>query len=400
LIGAGWAALVVAGLAVLGLQGPYDGGFGLGRAFDSAVVHTTLGTRLGTALAVRLVLLGLFGLGLALVLPRVGQASIRLRAAATAVGAALAVAMAATWAVADHAGTGSQVALALPLDVVHVMAMSVWLGGLAVVVAALLRPAGADAAVLAPVVRRFSTIAACCLGALVASGAYQAWRQVGTLGALTGTTYGRLLLVKVLGVGLVIALGYLARVWIAHYLAAPAGGRTGPGAARPSAVRPGVARSAPVTADAVAIRQLRRSTGLEVVLAAGVLAVTAMLVNAPPARTAFAAPVSTTATFDTGGPNGKGSVQIFVSPAKAGTDLVHIEVVAPSGEPEVVPELTATLALPDRQLGPLPLSLSGGGTSHYYGNVTIPLAGQWKLAVTVRTDEIDEATVTVPVTIR
>ena len=384
LIGAGWAALVAATLAVLGLQGPYDGGFGLGRVFDSAVLRTTIGTRLGTALSVRLLLLGAFGTGLAVLLPRLEQASIRMRIAAGAAGAALAVAMAATWATADHAGTGSQVALALPLDVVHVMAMAVWLGGLTVVVAALLRPvgggtktgSGVDPAVLAPAIRRFSTIAACCIGVLVASGTYQAWRQVGTLGALTGTIYGKLLLVKLLGVGLIVALGYLARVWIAHYLAD---------------------RAAP---DEVAIRQLRRSTGLEAVLAIGVLTVTAMLVNAPPARTAFAAPVSTAAAFDTGGPNGKGSVQIFVSPAKAGTDLVHIEVVAPSGEPEAVPQLTATLSLPDRQLGPLPVSLSGAGTSHYYGNATIPLPGSWKLAVTVRTDDIDETTVTVPVTIR
>lgn len=378
LIVAGWGTLVVASVAVLGLQGPYDGGFGLGRVFDTAVLHTTLGTRLGTALAVRLILLGVFGTGLAILLPRLERASVRLRVIAASIGAAVAVGMAATWASVDHAGVGSQVALALPLDIVHVMAMGTWLGGLAVVVAVLLRPAaaGAGVPVWAAAVRRFSTIAACCIGALVATGTYQAWRQVGTLGALTGTVYGKLLLVKLLGVGLVIALGYLARVWIAHYLA-------GSG-----------------TADEVAVRQLRRSTGLEVVLASGVLAVTAMLVNAPPARTAFAAPVSATVAFDTGGPHGKGSVQVFVSPAKAGNDLVHIEVVDASGQPEVVPQLTAALSLPDRQLGPLPISLDGAGTSHFYATTAIPLAGRWQLAVTVRTDEISETTVTVPVTIR
>jgi copper transport protein len=373
LIGLGWGALVLATAAVIALQGPYDGGFGLGRVADTAVLRTTLGTRLGTALAVRLELLGAFGIGLALLLPRLAAASIRLRIAAASVGAVLAVALATTWAATDHAGTGSQVVLALPIDIVHLMAMAVWLGGLAVVVTALLRPAGADVTVLTAALRRFSTIAACCIGVLVASGTYQAWRQVGTLAALTGTTYGRLLLIKLLGVGLLIALGYLARVWIAHYQ------------------KP----------DVIAIRQLRRSTGLEVVIATGVLAVTAMLVNAQPARTAFSEPVSTTAAFDTGGPNGKGTVQVFVSPAKAGNDLVHIEVVAPSGEPESVPQLTATLSLPDRQLGPLPVALDGTGTSHhYYGNTAIPLAGRWKLAVTVRTDAIDETTVTVPITIR
>src|SRR5262249_29870256 len=141
------------------------------------------------------------------------------------------------------------------------------------------------------------------------------------------------------------------------------------------------------------------STGLEVAIATGVLAITAMLVNAQPARSAYAAPVSTTVAFDTGGPNGKGSVQIFISPAKAGADTVHIEVIAPSGEPESVPQLTANLSLPDRQLGPLPVTLDGAGTPHYYGSAAIPLPGKWKLAVTVRTDDIDETTVTIPVTI-
>jgi len=111
---------VIASIAVLGLQGPYDGGFGLSRVFDTAVLRTTLGTRLGTALAVRLVLLGAYGTGLAILLPRLEQASVRLRIAATSVGRRWPSGMAATWAAVDHAGVGSQVALALPLDIVHV----------------------------------------------------------------------------------------------------------------------------------------------------------------------------------------------------------------------------------------------------------------------------------------
>ena len=308
---------------------------------------------------------------------------------AGAVGGALAAGLAATWASTDHAGVGSQVAIALPADMAHVVAMGIWLGGLAMLVAVLLRPPAADAAVLTRVVRRFSTIAACCVGVLVATGTYQAWRQVRTLSALTGTVYGKLLLTKLLAVGLLVALGYLARVWIAHYL---------PGSSTSAQSRPSPARSAG-TLDAVALRQLRRSTGLEVLIAAGVLTITAILVNAQPARSALAGPVSATAAFDTGGPNGKGSIQLFIAPAKTGTDTVHIEVIAPSGLPQAVAQLTASLSLPDRQLGPLPVTLTASGSGHYLGTATIPLSGAWKLAVTVRTDDIDETTVTIPVTI-
>jgi copper transport protein len=198
------------------------------------------------------------------------------------------------------------------------------------------------------------------------------------------------LLVKLLGVGLLVALGYLARVWIAHYL-------TGWIGAQP---RPGAGRSVAGAPDAVALRQLRRSTGLEVAIATGVLAITAMLVNAQPARSAYAAPLSTTAAFDTGGPDGKGSVQVFISPARPGTDTVHLEAASLSGTPRAVAQLTASLSLPDRQLGPLPVTLTADGSGHYLGTATIPLPGAWKLAVTVRTDAIDETTVTIPVTIR
>ncbi|HEU5268827.1 MAG TPA: copper resistance protein CopC [Jatrophihabitans sp.] len=389
LIASGWGGLTAASLAVLGLQGPYAAGFGLGRVWDLSVLRTTLGTRLGTAVSMRLVLLGAAALGLAVLLPRLAAASRPMRIAAGTVTGALAVALAATWTAADHAGAGTQVPVAFPSDLAHLTAMAVWTGGLAVLTTALLRPAVTGAGELAVGVRRFSTIAAICVTVLVVTGTYQAWRQVGTLAALTGTAYGKLLLVKLLGVGMLVALGYLARVWIAHYLpAAPRTAKPGSGAGRPAGP------------DEVALRQLRRSVGLEVTVAATVLAVTAALVNAQPARTAYYAPVSATAAFDTGGPNGKGSVQIYVDPARPGSDAVHIEVVAPDGSPEQVAQLTAGLSLTAQQLGPLPVTLAAAGVGHFIGTATIPLAGAWTLAVTVRTDPVDETTVTIPVTVR
>ena len=46
-------------------------------------------------------------------------------------------------------------------------------------------------------VRRFSRLALAAVGVLVATGLYQAWREVGSVSGLTDTTYGRLLLAKV-----------------------------------------------------------------------------------------------------------------------------------------------------------------------------------------------------------
>ena len=390
LVAAGWAVLVLATFAVLGLQGPYAAGFGLSRVSDPSVLRTTAGTRLGTALSVRLILLGLAAAGLAL-LPRLARASPRARVLAGAAAGAAAAAIAATWAAADHAGAGTQVPLALPSDVAHLMAMAVWTGGLVVLSVALLRPAAAGAPELTTAVRRFSRIAGYCVAVMVATGVYQAWRQVGTVAALTATAYGRLLLFKVLLVTALLGLGFLASTWVAYQLPPSPGSR---GRARPGAPR------APGHPEAAAVRQLRGSVAVEAAIAAGVLAVTAVLVNAPPARTAHYAPVSVTAAFDTQGPDGKGSLQVYVSPARVGTDLVHVEVVGPTGAVRTVAQLTAGLSLPERQLGPLPVTLAPDGGGHYIGTAAIPLAGAWKLALTVRTDDVDETTVTVPVLVR
>ena len=59
------------------------------------------------------------------------------------------------------------------------------------------------------------------MGAILLTGTYQAWRGVGSWPALFDTVYGRLLLIKIGAMGVLIALGYLARARIAA-LRAPA----------------------------------------------------------------------------------------------------------------------------------------------------------------------------------
>jgi putative copper export protein len=51
----------------------------------------------------------------------------------------LTAALAATWAVAGHAGTGALVVLAVPADTIHLSAMAIWLGGLALLAMIVLR---------------------------------------------------------------------------------------------------------------------------------------------------------------------------------------------------------------------------------------------------------------------
>jgi putative copper export protein/mono/diheme cytochrome c family protein len=109
---------------------------------------------------------------------------------------------AAAMAWAGHAAAVEGVGLpAALLDALHLLAAGVWLGALpplAALLRAAARPEGADArpfAVLA--VRAFSRLALTVMILLVATGLANTWFQVGSVPALVGTSYGRLLLAKV-----------------------------------------------------------------------------------------------------------------------------------------------------------------------------------------------------------
>lgn len=104
-------------------------------------------------------------------------------------------------------------------------------------------------------------------------------------------------------------------------------------------------------------------------------------------------PTTTRIGFDTGGPGGQGVLDIAVFPATVGSNEMHLAVLDTSGSLLEVPEVTATLNLPDRALGPLAVPLQRFGPGHYVGAATVPVIGQWQLAVTVRTSEVDQDTV-------
>src|SRR5919107_2491439 len=114
--------------------------------------------------------------------------------------------------------------------------MVVWLGGLAALLAGLLRP-GVDAGVLAEALPRWSRVASASVAALVVTGVVQSVREVGSPAALVSTTYGWILLAKLALVLLLLAAAGVSRVWVQQHL----------GLARP---RPGGRRR--VTAHAFA----------------------------------------------------------------------------------------------------------------------------------------------------
>jgi copper transport protein len=400
----GWAGLLATAIATLLLQGPYADGLDLNRLADPDVVSETLASRLGTALTVRLALLALAGGYVVLLCAWLGHLERRGRAWFGALGVVLLVSLAATWAAADHASVGLQHQLALPVDVVHLLAMGVWLGGLVTLVV-LLGPAG-DTGTVAPAmpqraVARFSAIATGAIAILIGTGCYQSWRQLGSWAAFGSTDYGRLLLVKLGTVGLMLGAALVSHRWVGRQrrvlMGVGAATRAAGGVAEVTARRVGV----------LGERHLRRSVLVESALGALVLGVTALLVNAEPGRTATTpaikppGPGHQVVSYDTGGPGGRGELLVHVDPAATGPNTIHVTVEDPHGIRHDVAEVRTELTLTDRALGPFAVPLQHTEPGEYDASrVQLPFPGGWKLSITVRTSDIDETTVTVPVDVR
>ncbi|HEY2297175.1 MAG TPA: copper resistance protein CopC [Jatrophihabitans sp.] len=379
LVWTGWGALAAGTVANLALQGPYAAGSGPGGLSDLTLLDATLHTAVGTTLCLRLLLLAALGL----VFERLLRAGVR-RGENDLFAALIAVAVIATFAGLGHASTTSPSWLSMILDGLHLLAMATWLGGLVILLAGVLpRSDTAELRVVLPV---FSTVAFGCVVTLAGTGAYAAWRGVGSIHALFATTYGLLVVGKVaLFVGL-LAVANLSRRNVNRRTVAYA---TAGGAD----VAPNVA--AP---DSTIERELlRRSVLVETVLGVLVLAVTAVLVYEPRGPEALAAqyrnPVSATTPL-----GGSASVTVTVDPALRGPVDVIVDV---HGKPHASVALTATQH--QAEIGPLPIELTRlsrtGGDSEFDATATLPAAGDWDFDLVVSTSQFDATTADVTITL-
>jgi copper transport protein len=379
---AGWSLATGATAVQLLLRGAYTGSGKLSDVADLSLLTDSLGTKAGALPALRFVLLA--GCA-ALWLIRRGTAARPVRRSAPpgmppVVWAVVGIALACTWAGAEHASTGPRPWLAMPVDVVHMLAAGVWVGGLLILAAGLLRPGRIPPSAVV----RFSSAAFVSVGLLVVTGVYQSWRQVGSPTALWETRYGQLLSLKVSVVAVLLALGALSRRWTGRLAAVPE---------LPSQDEDGV------TPGKGAVRALRRSVVVEAALGLAVLVVTTALTATQPARsglsptTPVAAPLSVTLAFDTGGRRGAGDVGIVVDPGAAGPNDLHVSVTGPSGDMLDVPELKAAFTSASGDVGPLTVPLRRVSEGHWTASeFQLPVAGAWEMTLTVRTSDFDQTT--------
>ncbi|GGQ28362.1 copper resistance CopC/CopD family protein [Streptomyces mutabilis] len=491
LVVSGWLALTAATLLLLLLRGSYTSSGKLGDVFDLSLLGEVLQTKPGAALVSRLLLLAAAALFVAVLFgayeKREDEEKRDLTFGLAVGGTVVAAGLAATWAMSEHASVGLQAGIAMPVDVVHLLAVAAWLGGLISLLVALYR-APAETPVPALAVRRFSRVAFGSVVALVVTGTYQSWRQLGSWTAFTDTRYGQLLLVKIGLVAVLVGIAYLSRRWTARLAeAVPAvarqregtteeegvgaevgskAGKTDKAGTPEKAVRPEEAEAAGTTyaaaksasagtgsgkstetgsgKAAVAVtgsgdsrraaqlarqraavdaarrkRQrdadpqrfgLRRSVLTEAGVAVVLLAVTTVLTQTEPGRTeeeakaadpssaAASSPASGAVTldmpFDTGGQNGKGVVRVELDPARVGANDLHLYVERPNGDAFDIPEVKVALTQKAKDIGPLPVVPDHITTGHWSASgVQIPIVGDWEVAVTVRTSDIDQVTV-------
>ncbi len=420
LLWTGWGVTLAGAVGLLLVQGPYGAGQGMSALAQWAPLSTTLHTRFG-----HLVLLRILALLLAVPLLRAIVVSGR-RAVAELGGLALVVAV--TQAASGHAGVGDHAWLATTIMTLHVLGVAAWTGGLAVLVVFLRTtsrrgPAGdrnrrpdagvpdtgvpdtgvpdarvpaARAAELARVLPRWSRTAMAAVGIIILTGVYQTWREVGGLAALTTTAYGRLLLLKLWFVALMLGVGWLAHRWVVrHYrpvVAALAASRSdttaGAGARPPGSSSTDAQGRFQATERAVterAVAGLRRGVLFEAGLAAVVLAVTAVLVNSIPARTSYVPPFADTVFA------GPLTVQVDISPTRHGPQTLHIYTFDPAGKVAPLADASAQLSLPDAGVGPLPVPLTQVAPGHAIAQgMQVPLPGAWQLRLTLRVNDFDQ----------
>ena len=396
-----FAAAIVLGLLVsvfgILLQGASAAGVSLWDSLKSSIVENTLDSRFGEVWGLRAIdwtLLG--GLLLAakalrrdaipvLVPDAQGPGRIVLSARPPRAVLALLVIcgayLAITPALAGHASIESPVAVFFPSDVLHVLAGSVWVGGIVCLLLALpaatRRLQGPERSrLLLATLARFSPLALGAVVVIAVTGVIQAYIDVRSFYGLFHTTYGALIIVKVVLLSTLIGLGWVNRERVIPMLKRLVGAGQTPG---------GV--------GALARRTLRG----EFALMLCVFGVTAALISYAPPIDAASGPFSVNTTI------GPAELEMTVEPATVGLNTIHLYLInAKDGSQfTATKELVATADLPAKGIGPLPLKANLAGPGHYtFNSAELSPGGSWDIKIADRVSEFEEYSKTVKVPIR
>jgi copper transport protein len=272
-----------------------------------------------------------------------------------------------------HTRATSPQALVITVDVLHLVAGALWLGGLVAIGLVLADLAARDDSG-GLVVARFSTWASAVLAALVVTGTVMAWRIAGSWSALLDTGYGTFLLVKILIVLVAITIAAWNRFSLLPRLRAVTKRKE--------------------RRDSASL--LVRTTVAEAGVLVAVLLVTGFLVDRSPEPD-----VAVTSPSGQGAASARQSVwlggiiaDVSLAPLAVGPATVTITMTDPDGAPKegyAAPRIS--LSTTDVDLGDIELANQGPGI--YTGEVVLPTNGTWEAQVSLRTTEFDNPVKTV-----
>lgn len=412
---------VTGALGTAAAQAGLATGRGWSGVFDLGVLHTVLTQNLDWATAVLVA-------GLALVLLSLEMAGTTAQRGLAFYGG---LAASLSFVLSGHPTEASNRWAAIASNSVHVCAAALWVGGLIGLLAVLIHRgrapalpgettdppaavggggAGTDVALAeapvavalrdtrgtADIVNRFSTMAFITVLALWIAGGVLAWIELGSLGALTSTAYGRLVLTKIAIVLVVaVAASYnrfrLVPTVLDELDAAEVAGPDDPDEATEALA---VSRGA--------LRHLRTSIAFEAVAILVVLGVTAALVNTPTGRVAAtqAAVVNLTQPITTGTPGT--TVNLVVAPAQDGLKALHISYYDADGKPfDVSGPVSVDMSLPADQIGPIKRDAPSAGPGHFLvDGIQITPTGTWQIDVVTRLGDFDQQRTSFTVPIR
>jgi copper transport protein len=344
-------------------------GKGAGAVTDSNVLRDVLNQNLGWSLA--LLMIGLAAVHLSTDIPK------KVVSNSLALSGGLAVTV--SFAVWGHATELSPKAISLAADAIHATAAALWLGGLVGLVMVLSLRTPDTVRATAGIISRFSLMAFWSVIALAIAGlTLTITGSDASLNSILTTTWGQLVLAKI-GLTLIVVL---IAAWNRRTLV-------------PSLISPTENTGELVVRWAAFLRTIRA----EAVLLVAVVALTAIVVNVPPARTAVVAKtdrVDITQRVDTG------NVQLSVDPAIVGPNTVAVRYTDGTGQPiNVANSMSVEFSQPSAGLEPITRQVpaSEPGVFVIQGN-ELSIPGTWTITIAVRTGDFTEQRTSFEVPVR
>ena len=333
----GWAFAAIGTLEGLVAYGPHISGYKIYKAVDLSLLSETLTTQYGKMQLARLVLLGVIG-ALITVIQFRGTWWWKIGAWASLVGVTL------TLSLAGHPVATNPVVLSVGLDMLHVLAVSLWVGPLLIIVYDRNMWLATDESTSAPSLRWFSQTAGFAVPVIVLTGTLQAWLMLDGFGQILDSRYGRTLIVKVCLVIVLIALGAVSRVAMQRKQSG----------------------------------SLQQSMGIEVLFGLVILAITSTLVAMPPKGEIEPAPLSSTIF------QGQMIVELSLTSARVGQSEVHVVIARADGTIVQISAATARMSMPSRDIPNGPIVLAETRPNHFSGVTEFAYSGEWIVEILVK----------------